>query len=163
MATNQSYYQSDSLEILSFSKYNNGLSLDLHFNKMLNYDHYFQDLETTFLEARSDGIELDSIKRITMNFFSYFENLTDEFSTLEGIQKEMVEQKKDKRPFLNHRLIGTQLKKSKNIHKLILLLGKDPTEIPKIIVEKCHSTFSINSSKAGEHRLHCAHLVVYLN
>jgi len=163
VSNSKTYYQSDSVKIIRFSRIRKGQHVALIFNERSNFENYFQDLEKAFWEAASEGIELDSIKTISMDFFSYFEEMVDDFSAIDGVQKEMVQQEKEDRQFLNHQLIGEQLKKSKSIHQVIHLLGRDYTSIKNILVGKCRSaSLSENSRKEEEYRLHCAHLMVYL-
>jgi len=159
------YYQNDSVEFINFNQNKNQLNLRLIFNKKIDFNYYFQDLEKALLKAKIDNIKISSTKIISMNFFSHFEEIATEFSLINEIQKELINQIKEERRLLNHKLIGENLYQSKSINRIVKLLGVDSSNINRIYVEKCRTDEieTENSKTKIRYKLNCAHLYVYLN
>ena len=159
------YYQNDSVEFINFNQNKNQLNLRLIFNKKIDFNYYFQDLEKALLKAKTDNIKISSTKIISMNFFSHFEEIATEFSLINEIQKELINQIKEERRLLNHKLIGENLYQSKSINRIVKLLGVDSSNINRIYVEKCRTDEieTENSKTKIGYKLNCAHLYVYLN
>jgi len=157
------YYGVDSTRLASVYKDTNSFVLRLHFPRSRYYAHYAADLESFRRAAQRDGLFLDSLDRISMNFFGNHPALLEAFSRVPGVQKELVAKNQENRRFLDHDRLGKALQTSEELAAFLSPLGIQATSSAKVILEKCHSEPK-NSGQAGQadlyYQLYCAHLLI---
>ncbi|MEO1712139.1 MAG: hypothetical protein AAFU60_02275 [Bacteroidota bacterium] len=159
------YYGVDSTRLASVYKDTNSFVLRLHFPRSRYYAHYAADLESFRRAAQRDGLFLDSLDRISMNFFGNHPALLEAFSNIPGVQKELMARDQESRRFLDHDQLGQALQASEELATFLSLLGIPSTSNTKVILEKCRSERidSQNADPQGRHfDLHCAHLLIAL-
>ena len=159
------YYGADSIRLARVYRDTHSFELSLHFPRNRSYAHYTTDLESFRRAAQRDGLFLDSLDRISMNFFGNHPALLEAFSGIPSVQEDLMARDQENRRFLDYDRLGQALQASEELAAFLSLLGIQSTSNAKVILEKCRSERidSQNADPQGRHfDLYCAHLVIAL-